>query len=120
MKKTSNDGLIVGPRGTVAEKITWSLSFWTRLRGLLGRRPLQAGEAMVIRPCRRVHTFGIGYPLDVVFCDEALSVLHVQALAPRRLSRRVGKAALCLELPAGRAQVCGIEPGVRLAFEARP
>jgi uncharacterized membrane protein (UPF0127 family) len=75
-------------------------------------------EALVIRPCRRVHTFGVAYPLDVVFCDRDLRVLHVETLEPGRMSGRVRPARMCIELASGRAAACSLEPGVALRFEA--
>lgn len=44
---------------------------WTRLRGLLGRPPLQADaqQALWITPCSSIHTIGMRYALDVVFLD---------------------------------------------------
>lgn len=50
---------------------------WSRLRGLLGRKPLSghASQALWLVPCGSVHTFGMGYPLDVVFLDRAGRVL---------------------------------------------
>lgn len=113
-------GVLVGPRGTVAEDVTWATSFRTRGRGVLGRPALRSDEAVVLVPCRRVHSVGVSYPLDVVFCDEAWVVLHVETLAPRRLSRKVPRARACIELAGGRASACGIVPGAQLSFEERP
>lgn len=72
-----------------------------------------------MRPCRRIHTFGVGYPLDAVFCDRAMTVVHVETVAPRRTSKRVPAADTCIELPAGCALRCGIRPGVSLRIEKR-
>ena len=79
---------------------------------------MQAGEALIIRPCRRVHTFGVGYPLDVVFCDSDLRVLHVETMESGRISKRVRGASMCIEMIGGTAASCGIVPGVSLSIEA--
>lgn len=52
-------------------------SMGPRMRGLLGRRPLRAdaAEALLLMPCNSVHTFGMRYPLDVVFLDAQERVL---------------------------------------------
>jgi hypothetical protein len=78
---------------------------------------MRPDEAMIIRPCRQVHTIGVPQPIDAVFCDDEMRVLHVQTLEPRRLSRRVSGASLCIELLGGRAEACGVVPGVQLAVE---
>jgi uncharacterized protein len=119
MRKRPVTGILVGPRGTIAARVDWATSFRARRRGVRGRGPLEADEALVIWPCRQVHTIGVSYPLDAVFCDKALRVLNVQTLFPRRLSRRVGGARCCVELRGGRAEACGVVPGVQLSLQAR-
>ena len=56
---------------------------WTRMRGLLGRKRLDYGEGILLRPASSVHTFFMLFPIDVVFLDRDLSVLRV---VPRRYS----------------------------------
>jgi uncharacterized membrane protein (UPF0127 family) len=87
-----------------------------RIRGVLGRPPLEPDEAYVICEARQVHTVGVPYPLDVVFCDRRWRVLHVQTLQPRRKSERIAGALYCVELLGGRAAEAAIEPGQRLTF----
>ena len=87
-----------------------------RIRGVLGRPPLEPDEAYVICRAQKVHTVGVPYPLDVVFCDRRWRVLHVETLQPRGRSRRIADALYCVELLGGRASETGIEPGQRLAF----
>lgn len=110
-------GPLVGPLGIVAEDVTWATSFRARRRGVLRRPQLGPREALVISPARRVHTLGVGYPLDVVFCDRGMRVLHVETLAPRSVSRRVAGASFCVELLGGRALETGLVPGSLLSFE---
>jgi len=57
----------------------------TRLRGLLGRQPLNQGEGILLRPCNLVHTVGMRYPIDVVFLRRDGLVLKVApAVVPCR------------------------------------
>lgn len=70
-----------------------------RARGLLGRDGI-AG-AMVLRPCRNVHTFGMRFAIDVAFCDRDGRVLRTCSLPPRRISPVVLRAAFALEAEAG-------------------
>lgn len=102
---------LVGPNGVVAERVTLATSFRDRRKGVLGREPLADDEAMVIRPCWQVHTIGVGYPLDVIFCSGNDRVLHVETLQPGRISRPVWRARYCVELRGGRARECGIVRG---------
>ncbi len=109
---------IVGPKGVVADRVLYGNTFYLRLRGLRGRETLQAGEAIVLDPCRQVHTFGLRFSIDAVFRDGDQKVVHVQTLVPRRISRFVRNARTCIELPDGRASECGVEVGVDLWVEA--
>jgi uncharacterized protein len=75
---------------------------WTRLRGLLGRGPddFRNGSGLWIVPCHGVHTLGMGFPIDVVYLDRDLKVIHVETdLQPWRFApvRRI--ATSVLELP---------------------
>lgn len=70
-----------------------------RRRGLLGRDGIDG--ALVLRPARSVHTFGMRFPLDVAWCDRDLVVLRTSPLARNRLTRPVLHAALVIEAEAG-------------------
>ena len=75
---------------------------WTRLRGLLGLRSsdFRNGSGLWIVPCHGVHTLGMGFPIDVVYLDRALTVIHVQRdLRPWRFAPVRAQAASVLELP---------------------
>lgn len=91
-------------------------TFWTRLRGLLGTSGIAEGEGLVIDPCNSVHTFWMGYPIDVVFTDGEGEVVEVvEDLRPWRATRMVRNARLAVELPSGTAS--GVRRGDRLRFD---
>ena len=104
-------------RGLVlAERAAVAASPWSRLRGLLGRPPLAAGQALLIVPCQSVHTVGMGYPLDVVHLDRHGVVLRVvRELKPWRFGPLIWRSRMVLELPAGAA--AGTAEGDRLTLE---
>ena len=71
-----------------------------RLLGLARLDRASAGDGLLIPRCRRVHTFGMRFPLDIVFLDAELRpVLDVRSVPPRRLIH-AQRAAAVLELPA--------------------
>lgn len=77
-------------------------NWWLRLRGLLGRPPLKAGEGLLLSPCKAVHMYGMRYPLDVVFLDRSGRVVAAyHSLAPGKRTRFHRTAYHTLELPAG-------------------
>lgn len=100
----------------LAERCVRADSFVTRLVGLLNHASLPVGEALLIAPCRQVHTLFMRFPIDAVFLDGADTVVGVESLAPWRLSKLHFKAAKVLELPLGTA--AGLKPGERLEFVA--
>ncbi len=42
-----------------------------RMRGLLGRAGLPSGRALLIVPCRAIHTLGMRFAIDARFYDRA-------------------------------------------------
>lgn len=75
---------------------------WTRLRGLLGlrSRDFRNGYGLWIVPCHGVHTLGMAFAVDVVYLDDAMTVIHVQRdLRPWRFAAVRARAASVLELP---------------------
>jgi uncharacterized membrane protein (UPF0127 family) len=86
----------------------------TRLKGLLGRKELAAGEGLLLHPTSTIHTFFMRFPIDVVFLDGELRVLGLATnLRPWRAAGRRGARAV-LELAAGECERRGIRPGDRL------
>jgi uncharacterized protein len=87
-----------------------------RMRGLLGRRSLPAGEGLLLRPAPSIHTAFMRFPIDVIFLDRNLRVVKlVEHLRPWRSAAARGARA-ALELAAGEAAVRGIEVGDRLGL----
>lgn len=73
-----------------------------RMKGLLGKRQLESGESLLIRPCKSVHTMGMRFPIDIIFLDKNNRIIALSKhLLPNRLSLHHFKAVSVLELPAG-------------------
>lgn len=87
-----------------------------RRRGLLGRSSF-AG-ALVLRPCRHVHTAAMRFAIDVALCDAEGVVLRTVTLAPWRLSPIVRRAAFVVEAEAGAFDRWRLVPGDRLELRA--
>jgi hypothetical protein len=80
-----------------------------RARGLAGRDDVEG--ALIIRPCRQVHTFGMRFTIDVAFCDREGFVLHTTCMPRRRLSRLVWRSAFVIEARAGSLERWKLRPG---------
>ena len=103
-------------RGTpVAERVEIADSWWTRLRGMMGRPEPAEDEGLLLDPCRAVHMYWMNYPLDVAFLDAEGQVVAVyHELAPSQRSKRHGAANRALELRAGRLAATQTEVGDRI------
>jgi uncharacterized membrane protein (UPF0127 family) len=89
----------IGDRTVVLEART----FRARLLGLarLSEHDLPERHAVLLRPCSMLHTFGMRFPIDVVFADRDGRALRViRDVAPRRMLR-CPAAAMALEAQAG-------------------
>lgn len=68
---------------------------------MLGRDCLPDGHALLIIPCESVHTFGMKFPIDVVYLDRKNRVRKVRpAMQPWRISMCL-LAHSVVEFPAG-------------------
>lgn len=89
-----------------------------RMVGLLGRKSLGEGCGLFIVPSQAVHTFGMAFPIDVIFVDKKDRVVGVrEAVAPSRMTRPFWKALGVLELPVGTIRASRTEVGDQLKFD---
>jgi len=92
----------------------------SRNKGLLGRDSLDAGAALIIRPCFSVHTAFMRFPIDVLFVDRAGTVVKVvRSLEAWRIAGAWGAHA-AIELAAGSIPEGSVEAGDRLYLAAEP
>ncbi|HWR44651.1 DUF192 domain-containing protein [Sporomusa sp.] len=98
----------------LGEHIKVAASFFTRMIGLLATPKLQEGAGLLIKPCSSVHTFGMRYPIDVIFVDSSHAVVKVVAgLKPCCLAISLG-ASYVIELPEGTAAAALTQIGDKL------
>lgn len=90
---------------------------FARTRGLMFRRSLDEGEALIIDPCGSIHMMWMLMPIDAVFYSREGVVTKVA----RGVRPWIGFAAggkggrSVIEMKVGDA--AGVEPGHQLAFE---
>jgi hypothetical protein len=83
-----------------------------RTRGLAGRDGI--GGALLIRPCRSVHTIGMRFPIDVAYCDEEMTVLRVVCMRRFRVGRPMLRSRAVIEAEAGSFARWNLRPGDQL------
>lgn len=101
----------------LATRLNTARTHWTRLRGLIGKseHEFKSGCGLWIAPCRGVHTFAMGFPIDVLYLDSQDVVIHLEAnLQPWRLAAVKARAKSVLELPAGSISVSGTGCGDKI------
>ena len=92
--------------------------FLSRMKGLLGRSRLSQDEALLIIPCKGVHTFGMRFAIDVLFLDKEQQVIAlISGLMPNRLTKIYASASSVLELPSGMLEMHGVCVGDRLIID---
>jgi len=104
----------------VCERCEIADGFFSRMRGLLGRRNLPDEGCLLIRPAGSIHTFFMRFPIDALFLDKELRVLAVSSdLQPWRVAWRRG-ASVVVEMAAGQALKRSVQVGEQLAFGDAP
>jgi uncharacterized membrane protein (UPF0127 family) len=90
-----------------------------RMRGLIGRQGLPAGEGLLVSPAPAIHTAFMRFPIDAVFLDRNMRVVDiVERLRPWRMASK-RRARAVLELSAGECARRGVEIGDRLELRER-
>ncbi len=102
----------------IASKAGLAQSLMERMKGLIGKNRLNPGEGLIIKPCSAIHTFGMRFPIDVVFFDRANRIVStIHGMKPYRMSMWYPRAVGVLELPTGALEAAPARAGDLLKFE---
>ncbi len=86
----------------LAENAIIADNIFTRIKGLLGRKALAQGSALVIKPCNAIHSFFMRFPIDVLFIgDKGKTIAIKKSFKPFRLTGIYWGVKFVVELPAG-------------------
>lgn len=98
------DGRTTGVRGQVplhirpqsgfpASRLVLATRLTSRLRGLL--MSPENNDVLMLAPCRDIHTFGMGYAIDVAFVDERGCIIQsCRDVLPNRRMRNAQAVAV--------------------------
>lgn len=112
MSPNASDGHWLLREGRVLATLEVAATRNDRRRGLLGRDGVDG--ALLLRPARSVHTFGMRFAIDVAHLDDDGVVLHMTSMRPNRLGRVVWRARAVLEAEAGALERWGVAVGDQL------
>lgn len=78
-------------------------------------KSLAQDSALLIKPCQQIHTHFMNFPIDVLFLNNQLEVVHViREMKPWRFSKYIKQASFVIETNAGVSHL--VEVGHRLKF----
>ena len=82
-----------GPDGQLLfDRLRFARTSASRMRGLLGRRSLPAGEGLAFRE-KSVHMFFMRMSLDIVFCDAEMQIVRIATSSVRGAWPAAGRRA---------------------------
>lgn len=108
-------GLKLADGRVVARRLASACRFWERGLGLLLRSQLDHDEALWLEPGGSVHTFGMRFPIDLVFLDQQHLVLAKRChVAPWRVRWAPRGTRTTVEFAAGHVDTVGLDVGDKL------
>jgi len=80
-------------------------NFFSRSKGLLGRRNLPDGGALHIIPCSSIHSFFMRFEFDAIFLNKNNEIVYTISHMPAwRTSKICFEAHSVIELPSGKIE----------------
>ena len=88
-------------RRWIVSRVKKADHFLSRILGWIGKAKVDPETALWVKPCWGIHTYGMNFPVDVVFLAKNSNVLSVVPNLPKnRVSPFVFSARSVLVLPA--------------------
>jgi len=92
-------------------------SFFSRLKGLMFRKTLGVGKAILLVPCGSVHTHWLKFSLDIIMVDKHGVILDQKNdVSPWKMASAPSNTYAVIEWPSGSFKV---DTGERLRVTAR-
>jgi hypothetical protein len=86
----------------ILENVSIADSFYSRFKGLMGKKNINVNQGLIIKPCNSIHTFFMKFNIDIVFIDSNNKVVDIYLnLAPRKISKIYKNAKFVIEGKAG-------------------
>jgi len=110
----------------IADQCDVAETFFSRLKGLIGRKMLRQGQGLLLSPCNDIHMLMMSISIDVIFVrkeklDDGREAYQVTSFRENLrpwglLPVRDGRASCTLELPVGTIQRCEVRVGDELCI----
>lgn len=110
--------IFIHPDNGCSIQVQMADTFWTRLAGLMFRRPLPSATGLLITPCNSIHMCFMRFAIDAVYLDQQGKILKItRHLRPWLGLSACWQAHSVLEMTAGQADALGLKPGQILTFQ---
>lgn len=98
-------------------EVTVADGFWSRALGLLPRKSLPSHSALLIKPCKDVHTWFMRFGIDVLFLDKNNKIIGIKEnVLPYRFVLGPKGTANVLEMAANAAALHKLNLNDTLVF----
>ncbi len=102
----------------LADKAVYAVHWLGRLIGWLGKKRVAPGDGLYLTHCSSIHTFGMQFPIDVIFLDNRQRVVRtISHLGLFKIAW--ARCFSVLELPAGTLDKIPVQTGDLLGFLTR-
>jgi hypothetical protein len=99
----------------IANNLEMKDTFLGRLIGLLGKKGLNKGQGIILKPCSQVHTCFMAFAIDVVFISKDFKVLKIiKDMRAWKFSPIVLKSMYTLEVASG--EIKDLKEGDKVEF----
>lgn len=96
----------------IANDVILANTFVTRLKGLMFKKSFEENSAIMICPCKIIHTFFMKFSIDVIFLSKDNRVLNItENMFPGKISPLIMDSKTILELPAGKVKETELKKG---------
>lgn len=85
----------------LADKVIICNTFFSRLKGLLGKKELNEGEALILTKTNNVHSFFMQFAIDLIFLNKQKVVIQtIINFLPNKVSPKIKESYYVVELSA--------------------
>ncbi len=89
-----------------------------KVKGLLGRECLEAGQGLLFKGAGSLHTMFMRFPIDIIYADKRGKVIKLaQDVRPFKLVAAPLRCYYAVELPAGAIEASKTRVGDHLIFD---
>ncbi len=79
-------------------------TFFSRFKGLLGRKSINTDEGLLLKNCSSIHCFFMKFTIDAVYLSEDMEVLYKETIKPWGIGKIIKNTRHILEIPENASQ----------------